>query len=216
MKDQQSTVIKVYSGFLATLGWFALISQLYINITSKVAPAFEIIIRYFSYFTLTTNLIVATCCTVLASTPNSNLGSFFAKQKTLTAIAVYIVIVGVIYNLVLRFIWNPKGLQMVVDEILHSVVPVLFFIYWIIFVPKKRMKWSDVLPWLIYPFVYVIFILVRGEFYGFYPYPFINTTQIGLKKVLINSSGIALVFMITSLLFIAISNIINKKSSGSK
>ena len=203
--------MKIYLGALAALGWFALISQFYINITSKVAPAFELIIRYFSYFTLTTNLVVATCCTVLVLAPNSNSGSFFARQKTMTAIAVYIVIVGVIYNLILRFIWKPEGLQMIVDEMLHSAIPVLFFIYWIIFVPKKRLKWFDLLPWLIYPFVYIIFILVRGEFYGFYPYPFINTTQIGLKKVLINSAGIAVVFSMTSLLFIAVGNIINKK-----
>ncbi|MBA2562828.1 MAG: Pr6Pr family membrane protein [Chitinophagaceae bacterium] len=211
MEKQASKSMKIYLAVLVILGWFALILQFYINITSKAAAIPEIIVRYFSYFTLTTNLIVATCCTTLLFKPNSRWGNFFSQQKTLTAITVYIIIVGIIYNIILRFIWSPKGLQMIIDELLHSVIPVLFLVYWLIFVLKNQLKWQDVLPWLIYPLVYTIFILLRGAVSGFYPYPFINISELGLKNALINAIGIAIVFLIVSLLFVAIGKFVNKK-----
>ena len=47
------------------------------------------------------------------------MGRFFARAATGTAIAVvYIVIIGVVYNTVLRFCGSPR-LQYVVDELLY-------------------------------------------------------------------------------------------------
>jgi hypothetical protein len=211
MEKQPSTSLKIYLTLLSVFAWFALVTQFIININSRVAAVPEIITRYFSYFTLTTNLIVAVCCITLLINPNSKWGNFFSRQKTLTAVTVYIIIVGIIYNLVLRFIWSPQGIQMIADELLHSVIPVLFLILWIIFVSKDQLKWADILPWLIYPVIYITFILIRGSFSGFYPYPFIDVGKIGLKQTLINAVIIAIVFIIMSLLFVAIGNFINKK-----
>ena len=207
MDKQHSIAAKICLAVLSLLVWFALITQFYININSKVASISEIVIRYFSYFTITTNLLVAICCTVLLLNPDSKLVRF----KTLTATTVYILIVGIIYNVILRFLWKPQGLQMIVDELLHSVIPAMFLIYWLTFVTKKNLKWKNILNWLIYPLVYISFILIRGAFSGFYPYPFINAGELGLQKALLNSVLIAVAFIIMSLLFIAISNFINKR-----
>ena len=196
--------MKPYLSVLALLGWFALIAQFCIILSSGVAPTAELIVRYFSYFTITTNLIVALCCTTLLFVPQSKWGSFFSRQTTQAAITVYIVIVGIIYNLILRFIWDPKGLQRIVDELLHLIIPILFLIYWFIFVLKDKLKWSSFWSWLIYPLVYVIYIFIRGAFSGFYPYPFLDVTKLGYPKVLINSLGITLAFVVVSLLFIGI------------
>ncbi|CAN5539657.1 Pr6Pr family membrane protein [soil metagenome] len=204
MDKQESAASKIFLFIIALLGWFALIAQGYINFTSNVAPLPELIIRYFSYFTLLTNLLVAVCCTTLLLQPNSKLAAFFSKQNTLTAITVYIVIVGFIYNTILRFLWKPEGLQMIVDELLHSVIPALFLIYWLVFIPKFKLQWNSFFPWLIYPLLYIIYILIRGAFSGFYPYPFINAAAIGLKQAIINSVGIAMAFMLVSLIFISI------------
>ncbi len=193
------------------LAWFALITQFYININSKAAPIPEIIIRYFSYFTILTNLLVAVCSTTLLFYPKLSWSKFFSRQKVLTAITVYILVVGIIYNVILRFIWNPQGLQIIVDELLHSVIPCLFFIYWLLFVAKNQLQWKNVLPWLLYPLVYIIYIFIRGAFAGFYPYPFINMGQLGLKQTLINAAGITIVFLIISLLLVAIGKMMNRK-----
>jgi len=41
-----------YQAIIAVLGWFAVISQFYINATDNDAALSEIAIRYFSYFTI--------------------------------------------------------------------------------------------------------------------------------------------------------------------
>lgn len=188
---------------MAILGWFALIAQFYIHINSGIADTDELVIRFFSFFTILTNLIVAICCSVLLFKPVTG---FFSKHKTLTAITVYILVVGLIYNFILRSLWKPEGLQKIVDELLHTVIPAMFLFYWLIFVEKNKLSWNIILPWLIYPLVYLIFVLIRGTFSGYYPYPFLNADTLGFKKVLLNSVGITVVFIVLSALFVAIGN----------
>lgn len=210
MENQITSASRIYLLFVAVLGWFALISQFYINMSSGIASTPELLIRYFSYFTLLTNLLVAVCCTSILMAPNDTLSVFFRRPQTLTAITVYILIVGIIYNLILRFIWKPEGLQLIVDELLHSIIPLLFLIFWSLFVSKSQLNWIDVFPWLIYPLIYVVFIFIRGSFSGFYPYPFINVGLIGFEKAMMNAVGIAFAFLLISLLFIFLAKAISK------
>ena len=210
MKRKSFSLSKLHLGIMVILGWFALVAQFYINALLKANPVPEMIIRYFTYFTILTNLIVALSCTVLLFKPGSKWGIFFSQQQSLAAITVYIVIVGLIYNTILRFTWAPKGLQRVVDEILHSVIPILFLIYWLAFTPKNRLQWKDIPAWLIFPFVYIVFVLLRGSASGFYPYPFIDRATLGLNKVFINAAGITLVFIIMSLVCVFIGKLLTK------
>ena len=113
--------------------------------------------KFFSYFTILSNLLVAICLTYLYFNKESEIKTWFSNPKTLTAINVYILVVGLVYNLVwpLR---EAKGLEILADELLHAVVPLLFMIFWIFFVEKSRLKWKNAFAWLIYPFVYLVFI----------------------------------------------------------
>ena len=216
MKQGQPNSARIYLVVLALLGWFALLTQFYININSKAAALVEIIVRYFSYFTITTNLLVALCSSILAIKSPSTGERFFSRQSVQTAIAVYILIVGLIYNIILRSIWNPQGIQKVVDELLHSVIPIMFLIYWIMYVARYPLKWNAILPWLIYPLIYTVFILIRGTYGGFYPYPFVDVGKLGLQVVLMNALGIVILFIIISLSFIAIGKFISKVNAIEK
>ncbi|SJZ39727.1 hypothetical protein SAMN04488128_10138 [Chitinophaga eiseniae] len=192
----------IYPAILSLLGWFALIAQYYLMLLNgKLSPG-ELTIRYFSYFTILTNLLVAVSNTVLWLYPASR---FFSRAGTQTALTVYILIVGIIYNAVLRWLWQPQGLQRAVDELLHSVIPVMSLLYWILFTARRRLEWKQCWPWLLYPLVYFVYVLVRGAAAGFYPYPFIDVTRIGITQALINAVGIAGIFLLLSLLFISVS-----------
>jgi hypothetical protein len=198
--------MKIYLALIAVLGWFALIVQLYLYVIGTVIPVSEVIIRYFSFFTIISNLLVAICTTTLVFRP-VRLKSFFSQPKNQTAIVLYILIVGIVYNVILRSLWQPKGMQLVVDELLHSVIPILYFIYWLLFVPKQQLEWSSFWSWLILPLVYLAFILVRGSFSGFYPYPFLEVSKLGLDRVLLNSGGLTVAFFIMSLILIGIAKL---------
>lgn len=159
-----------------------------------------------------TNILVAACCSVLLLKPNFRFRQFFNNENTLTAITVYIVIVGIVYHVILRSVWNPQGLQLVADQILHTAVPGLFLLYWLLFVNKKQLR-RNVFPWLLYPFIYGVFVLLRGKMSGFYPYPFIDADKLGLSKTLTNIVLLTIVFLIVSLLFVAFGKLSARKSA---
>lgn len=184
-------------------GWFALISQLYLIMENRQVSIPETVVRYFSFFTILTNLLVATAVSFLWLAPVSKGGRFFAKPAILTAITVYIVIVGVVYNTVLRFLWKPQGLQYITDELLHSVIPVLFLLCWLFFVNKRALQYKSAFHWLIYPLVYLVWVFLYGALSDYYPYPFVNVTELGYPRVLINCGGLFLAFLGLSLFLVA-------------
>ncbi len=214
MNNKEDTFRKIYLLVMVLLGWFALAGQFYLIILNRVTSIPGTIIRYFSFFTILTNLLVAVCSIILLVNKKNRWHQFFSTAKTITAITVYITVVGLIYNVILRFLWSPKGFQALIDELLHTVIPVLFILFWIFFVPKAGLKSKDILPWLLYPFLYVIYILIRGAFTGLYPYPFIDVVQLGYSKVLFNSGMLVIVFVLFSLFFVWMDNL--KRSQSSK
>jgi hypothetical protein len=147
---------------------------------------------------------VALCFTFLWLKPKSKWGLFFSKPKNTTAITLYITIVGLVYNAILRFLWAPTGSQKVVDELLHLVIPLLVLLYWFLFVPKKTLEFKNIFPWLIFPAVYLVYTLIRGAFFSFYPYPFVDVNLLGYNKVLLNSFFMLLAFLFFGTLFIGI------------
>lgn len=216
MSDKNITKVPSwYLTIIAIAGWFALTSQLYLIIQNRVISIPETVIRYFSFFTILTNIIVALCVTVLLVKPESKCGKFFYRPATLTAITVYITIVGIVYNVILRFLWQPQGLQKITDELLHTVIPFLFILLWFFYVSKSELKYKNALAWLIYPLLYVVYTAIGGEITGYYPYPFIDVGQLGYQRVLINSGGLFIAFFGLSLFLVAIGKYMsrNKKEN---
>lgn len=209
MKQQYTNAKKLWVITGAIISWFAVLLQLYLIIHNRVTPISETIIRFFSFFTVLTNILVALCFTFLLN-PSSKAGKFFSSSKALSAVTAYITVVGIVYNLILRQLWQPAGLQKLADELLHSIIPVYFILYWLLFVVKTNLQWKNVLLWLLYPFVYLMFIMFRGTVSGFYPYPFINVTDLGYNKIFLNSFILLIAFLFISLLLVAIAKMITR------
>jgi hypothetical protein len=204
MQDKSSKLNSRFFAIIAIVGWFAVVLQLYLIIINRVVSLSETIVRFFSFFTIQSNILVAVCFTFLWLKPKSKWGLFFSKPKNATAITLYITIVGLVYNTILRFLWAPMGLQKVVDELLYLVIPILVLLYWVLLVPKKTLEFKNIFPWLIFPVVYLVYTLIRGAFFSFYPYPFIDVILLGYDKVLLNSFFMLLAFLFFGTLFIGI------------
>lgn len=161
------------------------------------------ILTYFSFFTSLSNLLVAVCLFSSILVPDSATGKFYSSLSVQTAIALYIFIVALVYNLVLRGLWQLTGLEFVLDNMVHVVVPALFFIYWLIYLrPTAPLKWSDALLWLVFPFLYLVYTLTRGTSINWYPYPFLNAQKLGYARVMVNIGWMLLAFAIVGLFFI--------------
>ncbi len=211
MPHSNSASAKAFMIFTAAVAWFSLLLQLYLMLALRPQTglsAIEVLIRFLSFFTILSNLIVALSLTVLLLRPQSGLGRFFAKPANKSAVALYILVVGIVYNLILRNLWAPQGMQRVADELLHVAVPVLYVLYYFIFVPRGHLKWSNCPGWLIYPFCYMVYSLARGAVVKTYPYPFIDVNQIGYTSTMVNSGLLCAGFLVLGLLFVGIDKLL--------
>ena len=203
--------IKKGSGILiAAIGWFALILQLYVMLNTNAKNAIAVtttVINFFSFFTILSNLLVAISLTASILFPNSKPGIFFSKPTTQSAIGLYIIIVGIVYSVALRKIWNPEGLQLVADRLLHDLIPLLYLFYWLLFTPKKVLQWKHVPYWLIFPAIYLAYSLIRGALVNWYPYYFINAQELGYGKVAITSLLVLAAFILLGLLLVFINRL---------
>ena len=99
-KTAGSSFSKLYEFVTALLGWFALIAQFILLIENRTTSLSETIIRFFSFFTILTNILVALGFSFLLLNGNSKWRRFFSSVSSQTAMTVYIIVVGAVYNIV--------------------------------------------------------------------------------------------------------------------
>jgi hypothetical protein len=197
-------VARLYAGIFATLGWVALVVQLYLVLRSAPSAGTSPVgatITYASYFTIVANTLLAIVLTIRAIDP-----------RVVTGVVAYMTIVGLVYALLLRGLVALAGLPLVLDRILHDVMPVVAVGYWIAFVPKGRLRWRDAASWMVLPLIYIVWIIGRGVVTGLYPYPFVDVGTIGYPRALVNTVGLTVVFWVVGLCYVAVDRAIARRA----
>jgi hypothetical protein len=189
---------------ISLITWFCIFFQLYLTA--------EPTSNFFSYFTILCNLLIALCTFFVSAAPRTKPGLFFSNLSVQTSIALYIFIVALVYNVVLRGIWQLTGWDLVVDNMLHVVIPILYILYWLFYRPKGKLEWNNGFYWIIFPFLYLAYSLIRGAVIAWYPYPFLNALRFGYNKVLINIGIMLIVFCVAGFILIAITRNLNRKT----
>lgn len=160
--------------------------------------------RLYGYLTNQTILLSAISFSALIIKRPHLFTRFFHRPAVTSAIVAYLVFVGVTYNVLLRQLWHPTGFQAIVNETLHSVVPLMSLTYWIFFVPFFNASLKTCLLWLIYPAAYLLYTLWHGSHSGLYPYPFLNAGILGYPRVLLNVAGLIAGFLTVMALLLMI------------
>jgi len=153
---------------------------------------------------------VALTATLPLLAGNTGLGRWFARPIVLGCAVTSIVIVGITYHLLLRNVWQPEGLQLLADNVLHYAVPILALLYWIAFPPRTRLgPWAPI-AWCLYPMAYFVYVFVRGEWLRSYPYYFIDVIQVGYPQAMRNSFGLLIAFIVVGAVVLAIARLRNR------
>jgi hypothetical protein len=148
------------------------------------------------YFTILTNCVVAGLCAALAR------GARPPEWLTAGA-ALWIGFVALVYHLMLAHLYDLRGWWAVADAGLHTAVPLLYLALWALLLPKRGLRWRHVLPWAAFPLAYAAQALLRGELTGWYPYPFLDVSRLGLARVLWNAAELTALFLAGGVLVIA-------------
>lgn len=209
--NQHTNSQKFLGLLLMIVAWSGVLLQFWISLNLADPSGKSIVtglVKYFGFFTVTTNIFVALALTLPAFASGSRLGRFFARPQILACAATSIGLVGLGYHFLLRDLWNPVGSQWLADQILHYLTPLTFCIYWLFTRQKTPLPWWSPLVWSWYPLLYFIYSLVRGAVLGIYPYPFIDVTSIGYSIVLRNAFGLWFAFILVGWSFLILTNMI--------
>lgn len=160
-------------------------------------------VRYFSYFTILSNVLVAFATASACMQGAGALAVFFRRPAVQGGIALYIGVTGTVYFSILRHLRQPQGAQWWADAGLHYASPVLYVAWWIFGVRHFGLQWRTVVAWLGFPAAYLLWVLLRGAWVHEYPYPFIDVGQLGWMATARNVAGVLALFVVLGALLIA-------------
>jgi hypothetical protein len=160
-------------------------------------------VNYFSRFTNLSNLLAAV---VLISEALS-----LIKYREPTALddiirgisVVCMVLVSIIYSVLFRLSLGHQFPW----AITYYIMPVVVLLDWLYQPPQSRPATKQIFYWLIFPLLYLGYLIFRGKITGFYPYPFFNTDEMGgYGGVALYCVAILAVFLFVNWLLLTLGN----------
>ena len=149
-------------------------------------PSFRGAGNFFSFFTIQSNILAAAALVLAVLVRRDERSRGFDTART--AATFYIAITGVVFAALL------SGLQEQLDthnpfanSVLHYVIPAAAAADWLADPPRHRLGTKVALAWLAYPVAWFAYTPARGAAVGWYPYPFVDVSQHGYGRVLVNA-----------------------------
>ncbi|MBM3147209.1 MAG: Pr6Pr family membrane protein [Actinobacteria bacterium] len=190
-----STIARWWFGLTALVVLAAVVISLVLALTgddpqfgSPLADAFNI----FAYFTIQSNIIVGLTSLLLALRPQ--------RRSTLFRVfrldgLIMILVTAIVFHALLAGLVGVSGWSSVSNQLVHTVVPALAVLGWLVFGPRGLVSWRVVAWSVVYPLLWVLFTLVRGAVTGWYPYPFLDVGELGYPRVALTILGITVAFV---------------------
>ncbi|MEV6287213.1 Pr6Pr family membrane protein [Kribbella sp. NPDC051770] len=150
--------------------------------------------RLVSFFTIESNLIVLAALVFLVRSTSYD----GPRWRVLHLDALLgIVITGLVFAIVLAPQVHLTGWALAATIGFHYVSPWATLVGWLVFGPRPRMSWATVGLAFVWPLAWLVYIFVQGSFTDWYPYPFLDVTDLGLGVAVRNAAfvlvlGIAL------------------------
>jgi len=178
---QKPTPYRLFAGVLRIVAGLSVLAAIGTQITDKVIHNAFVPTEYFSYVTIESSLMNIVGLLV---------GGFFALKyrrdtELLTTVRMslvaYAVIVGVVYNVLLRNIVSVGYVSTITwpNEVIHVAIPVFLVLEWVLAPGRARLSYRRIGFAVAYPLAWVAFTLVRGPLTGWYPYPFLEPSGPG-------------------------------------
>ena len=202
--------VRLFAAVVALVAAAALMLQ-YVLLLRQAAPTIGIgfaTLRFFSYFTILSNVLVLLAAGSVAVGWRSRLAGFSSRARVRAGVALYIGMTGLVYFVILRHLWQPQGAQWWADTGLHYAVPLLYLGWWLSGSRHGELRWRDLPRWLLFPLAFLLWSFLRGAWVHEYPYPCIDVDALGLGTVLRNAAGILLLFVAFGALLIGIDRLL--------
>lgn len=189
--------------------FFALLA-LY-TIAFDLAYGVDNVVNYFSLFTILSVGLASLAFLYLSLMRNQ--GKNTAIDSIRGAVTAYLLVSSAVYFLLLKDL--PNSTLPWINTVFHQIMPTVFIADWLILPPKKHLKLKESFKWLVFPVVYLGYILVRGRIVNWYPYPFLNPGTSGYTSVFGYSAVMAIGgLLLSSVLIVAGNKLRDYSKSG--
>ena len=159
------------------------------------------VLNFFSYFTNLSNLFAA--FVLLLSVFSSSSAS---RDHVRYASTVNMTVVGLVFAVLLRNV-DLGALLPWVNFVLHYIMPVAVVLDWLVRPPVLRLKAKNILLAMVFPAAYLAYVVLRGTSTGWYPYPFLNPSNVGgYGGVAMYALGIVGTFLLAGWALLAVGN----------
>lgn len=159
--------------------------------------------NFLSLFTIQSN-ILAGIVFILASNKQNptidNLRGIATLSLLITSLG-FIILLGGTQDYLLTW----------VNLVVHYLAPAFALLSWVFDPPTTKISIRQALAWLLYPFLYFVYSMLRGTLTNWYPYDFIDPSKVGISG-LANNFGMIL---LGSLIIIWLMTRITTKSDSS-
>lgn len=199
----------------ALIGWAALGLQYGLMVSGQPLTAWPgLTLNFFSYFTVLTNVLVAVALTLPVLAAGRPLGRWAASEGVRAGVTMYAVVVGLVYHFMLHATWDPQGLALVVNVALHYVMPAAMLLDWLVFTLKGRLRWIDAPKWLAFPLIYGAWAVVHGLAADWWPYWFVDVSELGWGRAAAYFGGLLIFFLIVGLAVVAIDRMLGRRDTS--
>ena len=181
------TFARLFAACLA-LGVFATIAtRIWLRMEGYGESFGQAIWAMYRFYTIWTNTLIGVACAAFA------LGRQVTPQMFSNLLLSIIIVAGV-YHALLAHLNDFTGLDEVVDQMLHTIIPVGFLVFWLIHVPKAPLRFAHIVAWLGLPLIYCLYAMARAQLDGVYPYFFLDLGKLGVVQTAINIFGLLVAF----------------------
>ena len=179
---------------------------------------------YVHFTNLSNYLCIAIMFVELIETIKKNKNQYVTKLPLLKFIGLLaILLTFIIFNFMLAGDREPR-LNFYINSVLfHIIIPIMYFIDWILFYEHKKVKWYYPLVSVIFPVVYAIFIFIRAWILDFnpeapyiYPYFFLNVNELGVVGVIRWIVILSAVFIVIGYVIYGLDKIFKKNNLSNK
>ena len=161
--------------------------------------------NFFSFFTIQSNILAVAALFLLVLVRREERSPLVDGLRT--GAVLYVAITGVVFALLLSGL--QQELQTTtpwVDTVVHRVMPLVLVVDWLLDPPGHRLPAWAAAAWLVYPVAWFAYTLVRGEVVDWYPYPFVDVSELGYGGVLARAAGLTVGFAVLALGLLALGN----------
>ena len=152
----------------------------------------------FSYFTIQSNLFVLVASVALALDPARD-GRVWRVVRLDALLGISIT--GLVYWTLLAPLVDLSGWGLVAGMGFHLVSPLATVVVWLLVGPRPRIAWSTFGWAFAWPLAWVAYTFVRGAVTGWYPYPFLDVSEVGYGPALLAVGGVLVLGVLLLLLF---------------